>query len=454
MNKNKENVDLSVGSVWRGMLSFVWPIFLGTLFQSLYTMADAIIIGRYAGKGALASIEAVLQLTKLPMNFFIGLASGATIIISQYYGAKKLDKVSTSTHNAILFAIVGGLFLSIIGIFLAPGAIRITKVPEAVANDAKIYLMIYFGGMVLSLIYNIGSAVFRSVGSSKKPFYFLIAANLVNIALDLFFVAVLDWGVVGAGVATVVASGVSALLIIIYLFRTELPCKIELQKLRFYKEHMMEIVKLGLPISIQTALYPIANTIVQSSINTLGVDSIAAWAIAGKLDFLVWNISSSFAFAISTFVAQNVGAKQFDRTRKGVRFGLFSAISLIAIVSTLLFFFSEYLAKLLLTDPGVIAINTRIIRFFVPFYFVYAISEGLPGAIRGTGDTFRPMIVSLIATCLFRILWIFTVVARHKTLLTVLGAYPASWILSALIFIVFYYLKFVRSRTIEMLKES
>ncbi len=438
----KENIDLTTGVVWWVMFQFALPIFMGAFFQSLYTMVDAIIVGRFAGKGALASIEAVLAITKLPINFFTGLGVGATIIISQYYGAKKLDKVSTASHNAMLFALVGGLILSFLGVVLAPIATRITKVPADVVVGATNYLRIYLGGMVISMLYNFGAGILRALGNSKTPFYFLIIANIVNVILDLVFIAVLGWGVVGAAMATVMASCLSATLIIVTLFKTNLACKLKMAEIKFYKEHLLEIVKLGLPIGMQSALYPVANTTVQSSINQLGVDSIAAWSISGKLDFLIWNISSSFSFAISTFVAQNIGAKQDKRAMQGVRSGLAMAIGLIAVVSTLLYFYCEPMAKLLLEDSNVIALNKKIIYLFVPFYFLYAVCDGLSGAIKGTGDTFRPMIVYLIGTCIFRIIWIVFVVPLRFDLITVLACYPISWGLTSLIFIVFYFYKF------------
>ncbi len=438
MQTNAKNIDLTTGAIWQAMFKFALPIFLGTLFQSLYTIVDAIIIGQFAGKSALAAIEAVLPLTRLPVNFFVGLSSGATIIIAQYYGAKKIKVLSDASHNAMLFSAVGGLLLSIIGIFMAPKAIELLKVPTEIAGDARLYIIIYYGVLAISMIYNMGAGILRAIGDSKSPFYFLIAANIFNIVLDLVFVALFGWGVVGAAVATALATLLSALLVIVALVNTSLPCKLYFKKLRFYKDHLLEIFRLGLPIGIQGILYPIANGVVQSSINSFGVDSIAAWAIAGKLDFLIWNISSAFSFSVSTFVAQNIGAKQYKRTRSGVRAGMTMAIAIILVISILLYFFSKYLARFLVTDSAVIALNTMVIRFFAPFYFVYVICTVLSGALRGTGDTFSPMAIDVAGILVFRIAWVFFILPLSPSLLNALACMPLSWIITSVVFIVLY----------------
>ena len=441
METVQKKYDLTEGIVWKMMLQFAMPIFLGTLFQSLYTTADAIIIGRFAGKEALAAIESVYTLTKMPVNFFTGLSSGATIIISQYYGAKKLREVSEASHNAMLFAFLGGTFLAGIGCTLAPYAIRLIRVPDEIASDAQRYLLIYLGGLTVSMIYNVGAGVLRAVGDSKTPFYFLIAANFFNVALDLLFVVSFRWGVVGAATATVMSQCLSAILVSISLLKTSLPCKIHWKKLRLYKNHWKDIFRLGLPIGIQSILYPISNTIVQTSINKIGVDSIAAWAVCGKLDFLVWAITDAFCIAVSTFVAQNYGADQLHRARRGVRAGLTMTLLAVSVISVILYFWSGALAKFLVDDRNVISITVRIMKFIAPLYIVYVFCDILPGAIRGIGDTFRPMLITLLGTCLSRVVWVWLVVPYKPTLIMVLTCYPMSWGLTALIFIGYYFFK-------------
>ncbi len=436
---------LTEGSVWKIMLRFAMPIFLGTLFQSLYTTADAVIIGKFAGKEALAAIESVHTLTKMPLNFFTGLASGATIIISQYFGAGKHKEVSDACHSAILFAIVGGILLTVFGCFLSPFAIKAVQVPHAISKDALWYVFIYFSGFAASMLYNVGAGILRALGNSKTPFYFLVAANLMNIILDFAFVAVFGFGVAGAAIATVLSQCFSAVCILTALTKTELPCKIVFKSLRFHKKHVSDFFKLGLPIGIQSALYPLSNTIVQTGINSFGIDSIAAWSVCGKLDFLIWAISDAFGISVSTFVAQNVGAKQFQRAKKGVKAGLVMALVLTSIVSGILYFGSGMLARYLVEDESVIAITSQIMYFLAPLYNIYVFCDVLPGAIRGMGDSFYPMVITLLGTCVFRVLWVLLIAPLNPGLMSVLLCYPVSWGITAAVYIVLYLIRFSSS---------
>ena len=432
--------DLTEGVIWKKVISFALPILFGILLQSLYTTADAVIIGQFAGKEALAAIDSVHTLIKLPFNFFIGLSSGATIIISQYFGAKKTECVSDASHTALLFAFVGGILLSIIGCSLAPFAVQLIQVPSDIHDNALIYTMISLSGMAASMIYNIGAGIFRALGNSKTPFYYSVIANFVNIGLDLLIVGVLHWGVIGSAVTTVFAQILSATLVFIAFTKTDLACKIYPEKLRFHKLHLNEFFKLGLPVGIQSMLFPISNTIVQTSINTFGVNSIAAWAICGKLDFLIWYISDAFAISISTFVAQNFGANQLERAKKGTRTGLLFALLSIMIVSLGLYLGSASLGRLLVDDEEVIALVSQILLFLAPLYILYVPVDIFPGAIRGTGESIKPMVITLLCTCVCRILWIFLIVPLHPTLMTVLCCYPVSWALTSFVFFVYYLL--------------
>ena len=438
MENSERKYDLTEGVVWRKLLKFALPVLLGTLFQQIYTIADAVIIGQFAGKEALAAIESVYTITKLPVNFFVGLSSGATIIISQYFGAKKQEKVSDACHTALIFAFVGGLLLSILGCILAPSCVRMIQVPEEIYSDAVWYTVIFFSGMAASMTYNIGAGIFRALGNSKTPFYFLIAANILNVLLDLLFVGVFRWGVIGAAITTMLAQLLSAILVVAALIRTDLPCKIHIRKIRFHRLHLAEFFKLGLPVGIQSTLYPISNTIIQTSINSFGVNSIAAWAVCGKLDFLIWFISDAFCVTVSTFVAQNFGATKYQRAKKGVLVG--SGISLISIafIGCLLYFWNAPLGRLLVNDEDVIGITSQIMNFLAPLYVLYVLGAVLPGAIRGFGESVKPMIITLFGSCACRVLWILFVVPLNPTLMTVLTCYPVSWGVTSFIFLLYY----------------
>ena len=437
MDISLKNNNLTEGKIWKVMLKFVLPIFLGTLFQSLYTTIDAIIIGRFAGKDAFAAIESVLNFQRLPITFFIGLSSGATIIISQYFGAKRKEDISKASHTAILFAIVGGLLLSVLSCILSPFFIRLIKVPEEIFYQAQIYTIICFSGIVASMIYNIGSGILRALGDSKTPFYILIVSNILNIILDLILVVVFNLGVIGVGMATLIAQIASAILIFIILLRTKLDCKIYINKIRFYKKYLKEIFRLGLPIGVQSVLYPISNTVIQSSINTFGVNSIAAWAISGKLDFLIWTVSDAFSVAISTFVAQNYGAKKHQRARDGIKIAISMSMVAIFVISFILYFYNKPLAYFLIKDKNIVDLTSEVIHLIAPLYFMYVIGDVLSGAIKGTGNTLHPMVINIFGICICRILWIFLIVPLNPTFFMVLYGFIVSWIITALMYIVY-----------------
>ena len=437
MDISLKNNDLTEGKIWKVMLNFVLPIFLGTLFQSLYTTIDAIIIGRFAGKGAFAAIESVLSFQRLPVSFFVGLSSGATIIISQYFGAKKKEEVSKASHTAILFAIVGGLLLSVLSCVLSPFFIKLIKVPNEIFYQAQIYTIICFSGIVFSMVYNIGSGILRALGDSKTPFYILIVSNILNIILDLILVVVFNLGVIGVGFATLISQIISAILIFIILLRTKLDCKIYINKICFYKKYLKEIFRLGLPIGVQSVLYPISNTIIQSSINTFGVNSIAAWAISGKLDFLIWTVSDAFSIAISTFIAQNYGAEKHQRARDGIKVALIMSMIAIFVISFTLYFYNKPLAYFLIKDKNIVDLTSKIIKLIAPLYFIYVIGDVLSGAIRGIGDTFNPMIINIFGICVCRVLWIFFIVPLNPTFFMVLYGFIVSWIITAIMYITY-----------------
>ena len=437
MNESSKNLNLTKGKIWKVLLRFILPIFFGTLFQSLYNTIDAIIVGKFAGKEAVAAIESVLNFHRLPISFFVGLSSGATIIISQYFGASRKEDVSKASHTAILFAMFGGLLLSILSCIFSPFFIKLIKVPEEIFYQAQSYTIICFIGIVGSMTYNIGSGILRALGDSKTPFYILIVSNILNIVLDLILVIVFKLGVVGVGVATLISEIVSAILIFIMLIKTNLDCKIYIKKLHFHKKYIKEIFRLGLPIGIQSVLYPISNTIIQSNINAFGINSIAAWSISGKLDFLIWTVSDAFSIAVSTFVAQNYGAEKHQRARDGIKVALFMSIAVIFMISFTLYFYNKPLSYFLIDDKEIVDLTSEVIHIIAPFYFMYVIGDVLSGAIKGIGNTLHPMMINIFGICVCRILWIFLIVPLNPTFFMVLYGFIVSWIITALIYIIY-----------------
>ena len=437
MNESSKNLNLTKGKIWKVLLRFILPIFFGTLFQSLYNTIDAIIVGKFAGKEAVAAIESVLNFHRLPISFFVGLSSGATIIISQYFGASRKEDVSKASHTGILFAMLGGLLLSILSCIFSPFFIKLIKVPEEIFYQAQSYTIICFIGIVGSMTYNIGSGILRALGDSKTPFYILIVSNILNIVLDLILVIVFKLGVIGVGIATLISEIVSAILIFITLIKTNLDCKIYIKKLHFHKKYIKEIFRLGLPIGIQSVLYPISNTIIQSNINAFGINSIAAWSISGKLDFLIWTVSDAFSIAVSTFVAQNYGAEKHQRARDGIKVALFISIAVIFMISFTLYFYNKPLSYFLIDDKEIVDLTSEVIHIIAPFYFMYVIGDVLSGAIKGIGNTLHPMMINIFGICVCRILWIFLIVPLNPTFFMVLYGFIVSWIITALIYIIY-----------------
>lgn len=312
--------SITEGVIWRNLLTFFFPILLGTFFQQLYNTADAIIVGKFVGKEALAAVGgATGNLINLVVGFFVGLSSGATVILSQFFGGRRDQEVSHTVHTAAAFALSAGLMLTVLGVAFSPAILSMMGTPPDVMAHAVTYIRIYFLGMIPSLIYNIGSAILRAVGDSRRPLFFLMSACMVNILLDIVLVLGLEMGVAGAALATILSQTVSAALVIVTLMRTPLSYRLEPKKIRFYGYLLQRIVRIGLPAGLQSVMYSLSNVIIQASVNGFGTDVLAAWTAYGKMDGLFWMMVNAFGISITTFVGQNFGAGQYDRVRKSVR---------------------------------------------------------------------------------------------------------------------------------------
>lgn len=318
--KSKQENKITEGVIWKQLLLFFFPILFGTFFQQLYNAADAVIVGQFVGKEALSAVGGTTgTVINLLVGFFIGLGSGATVVISQYYGAKREEMVSFAVHTAIAFSLAAGLILMLIGLPLAPAILRSMSTPEDVLDLGILYIRIYFLGMIGNLIYNMGSGILRAVGDSKRPLYFLIASCLTNIVLDLLFVVCFKMGVAGAALATILSQLLSAVLVIIVLMRTKDMYHLELKKIGFDKRMFRRIIRIGFPAGLQSVMYSLSNLIIQVAINKEGTDTVAAWTVYGKIDVMFWMVINAFGISVTTFVGQNFGAGKLDRVKKGIR---------------------------------------------------------------------------------------------------------------------------------------
>jgi putative MATE family efflux protein len=430
---------ITEGVIWKQILTFFFPILLGTFFQQLYNTSDAIIVGRFLGKEALAAVGGGTgTLINLLVGFFTGLSSGATVIISQFYGAKNEKDTSCAVHTAIALAFIAGIIISIVGLSFSRFALTMIGTPEDMFDSALTYIRIYFTGIIASIIYNMGAGILRAVGDSKRPLYFLIVSCIINIILDIVFIAVFHWGIAGAAWATVFSQVVSMYLVLRCLTHTTESYVLEIKKIRLIPSFLLKIVRIGLPAGVQSIMYTISNIIIQANVNALGTTVIAAWAAFGKIDSFYWMIINAFGIAITTFVGQNYGAGKYDRVRKGMIQTLgMSALSTV-FICTGFWFLGEYIIKLFTTDAEVVNQGMVILKFFVPSFITYIIIEILSGTSRGTGRSLVPMIMTIGGVCITRILWLAIALPIKPGIITISASYPVSWILTSIFFIIYY----------------
>ena len=439
VQKTKAN-GITEGSIFGQLLLFFFPILFGTFFQQLYNTADAVVVGRFVGKQALAAVGGTTStLINLMVGFFVGLSSGATVVISQYYGAKKADKVHWAVHTSVAFSVIGGVLFMAVGLVGARWALTAMHTPEDVMDHAVTYIRIYFLGMVPNLLYNMGAGILRAVGDSRRPLYFLIGSCFVNIILDVVLVAVLRMGVAGAALATISSQLFSAILVILCLTRTQDMYKVEWRKIRIDSRMLQRIIRIGIPAGMQSVMYNISNIIIQAGVNNLGTDNVTAWATYGKVDGLYWMMINALGISATTFVGQNFGAGRLDRVRKGAGACMVIGVVLTAIVSTALYFWGYLFIELFTSDPQVQLISQSLIRFMVPTFITYITIEILSGTLRGVGDAWMPLIITGVGVCLVRVIWIIFALPHFNTILAAAFCYPMTWALTSAAFAVYYY---------------
>ena len=432
--------QITEGVIWKQLLYFFFPILLGTFFQQLYNTADAMVVGRFVGKEALACVGgSSSQIINLIVGFFIGLSSGATVIIAQYYGGRCEKELQDTLHTAIAFSVIGSIVISILGITLSPMILRMMNTPEYLMKDSLLYLRFYFGGILFVFIYNIGSGILRAVGDSKGPLYFLIFCCFCNIFLDLLLVMVFRMGVMGVALGTLISQALSSLLVLRSLMRTRDIYRLELRKIRLHSAPLSMLLKIGLPAGLQSTMYNLANMVIQAALNSFGTDTMAAWTAFGKVDSFYWMISSAFGVAITTFVGQNYGAGKIDRMKKSVRVCFCMDLATALTLSALMYLFlGKFLLSLFTTDAEVLSIGVRIMQIIVPAYAPFVFIEIFSGALRGAGNVLIPMLLTCGGICVTRMLWIFFFVPSHWAVETIIFSYPGSWVLTATLFILYF----------------
>lgn len=432
--------SILTGSISQQLILFFLPIWFGTFFQQMYNTADTLIVGNFVGTQALAAVGATGSLVQLLVGFFVGLCTGASVVISQSYGADKMELVNRQVHTSLALALAGGAVLTVLGLVVTRPVLSWMGTPADILDMAVLYLRIYFLGMIPQMIYNMGTSILRAVGDSKRPLYFLMIASIVNIVLDLLFVAVFHMGVAGAALATVLSQVVSAWLTLRCLVGSQgVPWEIQRSQIRFDKEILRSICRIGLPTALQSSLYSISNILIQSSINGFGTTLVAAWSVYGKIDFLFWMTISSLGISVTTFAGQNFGAGLYQRVKKGTLVSLGLAVAITVVISSVLYPSSGFLFSLFSHDSAVVTQGIQMMHFLVPVYITYICIEIFSGTLHGCGDVVVPTVITCISVCGLRMLWLLIAIPLHHTVEMVEFSYPLSWVIASLLFVVYYF---------------
>ena len=429
--------DILNGTIWKQILIFFFPILFGTFFQQLYNTVDAVIVGNFVGKEALGAVGGSTgTLINLLVGFVTGVSSGATVVISQFYGRRDTEGVQKSVQSGMFLAVVCGAVMMVIGYAFAPDLLRMMNVPDDILVYSITYMRVYFLGLIPMLIYNMGAGILRAIGDSKRPLYFLIIACICNIVLDIVFVVGLKLSVFGVALATTISQVVSCLLTLYVLKKTEDSYHFELKQMKCASDMLKRIVVIGLPTGIQSCLYSVSNLLIQTSVNGYGTDTVAAFTAFGKIDAIFWMISGAFGTAIMTFAGQNFGAGNIDRVKKGMTQTILLQAATTAVLSCTLYFFGEFFFHIFTSDAEVIRIGVDILKFLCRTWITFVFVEIYSSGMRACGDSVVPMVMTALGICGTRMLWIFF--GPNSSVLEVLFCYPVSWILTSTLFIVYY----------------
>lgn len=435
----KPGVDMTQGSIVGHILKFALPLLIGNLFQQLYNMVDTWVVGNYVSNEAYSAVGSVGPIINLLIGLFIGLSSGAGVVISQYYGARQYDQVSRAVHTSLLTTLILGVAFTGLGIAITPYMLDLMKMPPSVRPEATSYLTIYFSGIMGLMIYNIGSGILRAIGDSKRPFYYLVVCALMNTVLDLVFVLKLGMGVEGVAWATVISQCVSALLIVITLLCTGSCVKLRPKKLSIHWPVLKKILTVGVPAALQMAITSFSNVFVQSYINFFGEDCMSGWTTYAKVDQLLFLPMQSISLASTTFVGQNLGCKQIERAKKGVGMSLLMAVGLTVSAMVPVLIFAKPIVTFFNAKPEVVEYAVLLLQWLSPFYVLCCFNQIYAGALRGAGDSRTPMLVMLISFVAFRQVYLFAMSHICNEIIPIAMGYPAGWLLCSILTTAYFY---------------
>ena len=433
------SVDLTKGPIGKQSLQFTVPLLLGNIFQQFYNAADTVIVGKFVGREALAAVGSSGALINLLVSILMGVAVGAGVVVSRYYGAKQYTEMRATIHTTIAFGLISGAAMSVLGVAITPVILRWMQTPESVMASSVLYFRIYFAGVLTTVMYNVGSGIYRALGDSKRPLYFLIISTIINIILDLLFVAVFHMGIGGAAIATVVAQGLSMVLVFYKMMREDTVYRVSWREIRIHKRFLRQIIAIGLPSGIQNGIVSLSNVVVQSNINSFGDIAMAGCGAYNKLDGFALLPAGSFSLALSTFVSQNIGAEQYDRAKKGAAFGLIAAMVISELAGVLIYFTAPQLVGFFNDDPEVIRYGVLMARNIVFAYALVAYSNAMAGVLRGAGLSRVPMFVMVGCWCVLRVIWIQIMVPLTQDIQVVFWSYPITWAVSVTILTIYFF---------------
>ena len=433
----KSEVNLTEGSIAKNIIKFAIPMFIGNLFQQLYNVADSLVVGNFLGSDALAAVTSTGSLIFLLVGFFNGTAMGAGVIIARFFGAKDHENVKKAIHTDLAFGILCGAIMTLVGVIFAPQILTLMDTPEDVFVQSVLYIRIYFLGSIAVVLYNVCMGIMQAVGDSRHPLYYLIFSSVVNILLDLLFNGVFKLGVEYAALATIISQLLATLMCLLRLTGKSQTYRVELRKIGFDKGLLKQIVGIGLPSGLQNSIISIANVVIQANINAFGSAAMAGCGAYFKIEGFVFLPITCFSMALTTFIGQNLGAKQYDRAKKGAAFGIFCSITLAEVIGILVYFFMPRLILLFNAEADVV--NYGILQAHTEslFYFLLAFSHTVAGIMRGAGKSTVPMFVMLGCWCIFRITYVTIITSIIPTIQVVFWAYPITWSLSSVVFLIY-----------------
>ncbi len=448
MKMKKRTMDLTEGNIYSLIIRFTLPILVGQIFQNLYNSVDSIVVGQFVGTTALAAVTSGADISMLLTGFFTGLSTGAGVLFAKHFGAKEHQQLHDSIHTALTFSIILGVIMAVIGIILSPQLLKLVDCPEDVLTEADIYLRIYFIGILFTAIYNIGAGILRAVGDSRSPFYYLVAASITNIVLDIAFVTIVKWGVAGVAIATIMSQGLSVFLVFRKMIKTNEVYKVSLRDLTIKKDILLKVINLGIPAAIQASLVSISNLFVQRYINGFGSAAMAGIGAAKKIDRFAGMAAQSIGLATTTFVSQNNGAGRQDRAIKGIHACLIINAIYVAALGTPIYFFAETFVRIFTTDEAAIVYGIAMIHTMMPFYYCQALNQIYSNAVRGFGKSGMVMILSLVGMIGCRQLWLAISMEVNYSVTNVFIGFPVGWGFSAL-FVFLYYILVMKRRIIK-----